>query len=273
MRRDWRPPKRPSAESLHRRRCANSLIFVLYLSLRYSHPKNGAVFVYTFGHAGTASLSQSLAEMGMSPVFAVHFLNPERVRRIPHYPRDVGLILHRAYVQKRRPLKVVSVVRNPIDHAISGFFRERFLRSAGPVPDVVELTEAFVSHVRDQPHDEDWFSAEMKPALGIDVYQEPFDPGTGYSVLRNGAIELLLVRLELGNAERENVVGSFLGVEGFRWRRDVNAARSRSYYPAYKAFQEQAKLPGELLETLTDVPYARHFYSADEIASQIARWT
>ena len=273
-RRDWRHPTDPFRDLFIAAGVRLPLVFDLYLNLRYTHPKNGAVLVYTFGCAGTRSLQQSLVDIGVEPVFAVHYLHPERARRIPHYPKNLGLVLHAAYVRKSRPLKIVSTIRNPIDHAVSVFFRDRFMGLPEiPDVDVPELTQTFTDYVQERSPDEDWFTEELKPALGIDVYDTPFDPEKGYSILRLGAIELLLLRLEADNSEREKIVGSFLGVSDFRWRRDLNSAQNRRYSQLYRAFQSDAKLSCDLVTRLTHARYAQHFYSPGEIADQRSRWS
>ncbi len=121
------------------------ILFDAYLRLTTGWRGETATMVYSDGHSGTSSLSLSLARWGARPVFHVHILCPANLDSQPHYPRGVGWIYYKGLVERRRPLKVISMVRNPVDRWISGFFHSQFDHHVSapevPTPALVQRLE------------------------------------------------------------------------------------------------------------------------------------
>lgn len=248
-------------------------LFDLYLVLRHGQPGHWTYIVYSDGHAGTTSLHSSLLEQEFRPAFHLHMLCPENIKTVPHYPRNVPLIYYKALVEKKRPMKIISMVRNPLDRRVSAFFRalaQSGLDSQGMA--VREAVEEFTEYYEDY-EPKDWFSTEMKPALGIDVYSRPFPAEKGYLQIRKDNIDLLILRLELDNSVRESLLCDFLPADSFSWSRTVNSTQRTSFFPLYKKFRRKAVLPRDLLQKFISTRYAGHFYTPVELNRSLAFWT
>jgi len=270
----WRSPLDPFKALFVRAGMHLPVLFDAYLALRHGRPKPWTYIVYSDGHAGTASLHYSLLEQGFRPAFHLHMLCPENIKTIPHYPRNVPLIYYKALVEKKRQMKIISMVRNPVDRNVSGFFRG--LGQSGLYSKkmtVKKAVEEFTEYYEDYEPRDDWFSTEMEPALGIDVYSQPFPAEKGYLHIRKDNIDLLILRLELDNSARESILCDFLPADSFSWNRLRNSAKSSIYFPLYKKFREQAVLPEDLLKKFISIRYARHFYTDTELEQSIRFWT
>ncbi len=248
-------------------------LFDAYLALRHGQPGPWTYIVYSDGHAGTTSLHSALLEQEFRPAFHLHMLCPENIKTVPHYPRNVPLIYYKALVEKKRPMKIISMVRNPIDRNVSAFFRA--LGQSGLYSQkmrVREAVEEFTEYYEDyEPRD--WFSTELEPALGIDVYSQPFPIEKGYIHISKDNIDLLILRLELDNSIRESILCDFLPAGSFSWNHMLNSAKSSIYFPLYKKFREQAVLPEDLLEKFISIRYAGHFYTEKELNESVKLWT
>ncbi|MEZ5165844.1 MAG: putative capsular polysaccharide synthesis family protein [Acidimicrobiales bacterium] len=102
---------------------------------------------------------------------------------------------------------------------MSQFFHD-FRRFVGVAPDrsthtLDQLRRCFLDNER-LLDESPWFGREFEPALGIDVFARPFPIDAGYDRFAVGAGEILLLRLELDDRDKERVIGDFLGEPAFR---------------------------------------------------------
>ena len=55
-----------------------------------------------------------------------------------------------------------------------------------------------------------WFDDQFFDATNINIYDYKFDKEQGYSILKTGAIELLLINSDLNDFIKENLIKRFL---------------------------------------------------------------
>jgi hypothetical protein len=170
------------------------------------------------------------------------------------------------------PWTVITTVREPIAQAVSAFFhgspRRRLLERS---PSVEELATVLVDEgwVRTALR---WFDREFAPALGIDVYDEAFDPACGYAVLSRPAVRVLLARQE-NLRDAPEVLGSFLGRPDAVPVPARNEGASKEYAARYRDFLSNVRLPAAVLDQAYNSRYARHFYADGELEQFRRRWT
>jgi hypothetical protein len=116
-----------------------------------------------------------------------------------------------------------------------------------------------------------WFEEELQPFLGVDVYAEPFDTGTGYAVRRTAQVDTLLFRFEDARRVLPSALGELL------WRPAVplderNAASEKPTAALYRAFRETLRVPRALVAAAYATRYAKHFYTEGERAAFRLRW-
>jgi len=116
-----------------------------------------------------------------------------------------------------------------------------------------------------------WFDSEIKEVFGVDVYAHPFDREKGYSIIKQGNVEVLIMKLEKLGA-LENVIGEFVGAPDFKLLR-ANEGSSKPYKYLYKNVQREVKLQREYFNLFyVDNPQMDHFYSCDEKAAFWKKW-
>jgi hypothetical protein len=178
------------------------------------------------------------------------------------------------FISKRRPVKVITLVREPVAANVSLFFQVlgQFMRSDGRrgLPEISEIVDVFIeryTHFRPMT----WFDVELKQELGIDVYEHEFPTDKGHLRISSGLTDLLILRSELDDGRKAEAVADFLGLPQFRLVRS-NVADDKPYAVAYREFRDKLVLPQELLDEIYTSRYALHFYSARERAACRARW-
>lgn len=118
----------------------------------------------------------------------------------------------------------------------------------------------------------EWFHREMKNLLKIDVFQYPFDQQQGYSLIKKGNIELLLMKMERLN-ELEDVIGSFLGIKDFHIL-NSNVGKEKSYRFAYNDYKMNFSVVSEekIKEIYKQNEYMKFFYSEQEREELFNKW-
>jgi hypothetical protein len=200
-------------------------------------------------------------------------LYPPNIETRPHYPRGVGWIFYKSLIERQRPVRLISMVRNPVDRCLSAFFHSEF-DHAHSAPDVNTdtLVQRFAQYLRQQ-EERDWFDAEMLPALGIDVYARAFPAAAGFQMIERDNIALLILRLELEDSSKERAVADFVGLGDFKWERLGQVGGVKAYGDIYRRFKADAKLPPDILERMLACRLARHFYTDTERRQTLERWS
>lgn len=257
------------------------------------------VVVYQMGKVGSSSIVASLhALREKMQVHHVHTLTPQGIAAaeaiyaqieqetgINTYARSRHLQssrylaqrLHRPAPSGDRRWKVITLVREPISRNVSSFFQvidhhlPNFVAryEAGELG-IEAVTSAFLERF---DHDQvlNWFDAEARPALGIDVFAGEFEQERGYTIYRGDHCDLLLLKLETLDACASAAFREFLGIEDFTLVRS-NVAEEKAYATAYQQFKRTLSLPEWYLEKMYSSRYMQHFYSQAEIAAFATKW-
>ena len=265
------------------------------------------VVIYQMGKVGSSSLRDSLLNAYPGPVFHLHWFLPWRkqdpaqfagsehaadiAREIEHQRQAarelsptarirsrVHEVLYNALVYRRvragrGPVRVITMVRDPVSANLSMFF-QRFEQYAGrpfseefSVDDILEIFRT--RYILSWPVT--WFEKELRPRLGIDVFSQPFPHDRGYARFGRGDVELLVLRTECDDAVKERAVAEFLDLPGLRLIKS-NVSENKAYAEHYRRFKERIRLPGDVLDPLLESRYARHFYTPEERAAVRSRW-
>ena len=183
--------------------------------------------------------------------------------------------IYQAYVKPGKPLRVITLVREPVANNISMFF-EVFDHYTGTTVEestlsIEEMIDVFLTrYMHWRPLT--WFDAELKTTLGVDVFQTPFSHDQGFAQISTDRIKLLVMKCELNDDAKERAIADFLGLDDFRIVRS-NVSSNRSHAKQYEAFRRQIRVPDGLLDEMYESKYARHFYSAEERSRCRARWS
>lgn len=243
------------------------------------------VIVFQMGKVGSTSVASSFPTAGHPLSVQTHHLYRPRIEAAKQWSRERGLPIRahffhadavaRRVVEKGRPFKLITLVREPVGRSVSNFFHnfERFVGTplAKSNHSTEELTELLVAHEKELDLGR-WFQREFEPALGVDVYEHPFPHAEGVQVIPSGGGEILVLRLETPDNAKERAIAAFLGETHFSLV-SANVGASKEYGDGYRRFRQTAVLPEDFLERKLSTIYARHFYSDAERADIRQKWS
>ncbi len=227
--------------------------------------KKTPVYVYQMGKVASTSVYKSLKKYYDGEVYHGHTFEST------HYKAGVRA-LYQYFRQDQGSIKIISLVREPIGRNISSFFHN-FKRSTGVEFEdhtfsMEELKDIFLS---DFPHHVplEWFDEHIKEHFDIDVYEYPF-PSLGHITMKKGNIELLLMKHDLKDSIKEEVIKEFMSLGEFAISNE-NVGAEKNYSDTYKQFKKLS-LPNWYFEQMQTSKYMRHFYSEEEIEKIKRKW-
>lgn len=181
------------------------------------------------------------------------------------------------YLENRKPVKLISLVRDPVARNVSTFFYSMSLfvpdwrdrESQQPIS-AEELCRIFESKKFFIQTAFNWFDEQLKDGLGIDIYLVPFDKSRGWQVYKHGLVDLLVLRMEDLYRTGEDALRQFLRLPHLQMIK-VNTGEERDAYELYRRFLTHP-ISQEYLEMTYATKLARHFYTDDEREKFIQRW-
>lgn len=252
------------------------------------------VIVYQMGKVASTTIVDGLHSSKPDvPVYHVHYLSDTGLkdatlrlaRLVKNYNANTWCLYESDFVRKRlidsgedRNLRIVTLAREPIARNISSFFYN--VQKYVPDFDGLNITDAslvevmkmhFLNDFPEHDYAINWFDNELKQVFGIDIYETEVFPDNGYSIIRQGAVEVLLLKLEKLKTCASHAFRDFMGIQDFRLM-NSNTSDDQPYADFYRKFLEDVRLPDEYINKMYDSRYMKHFYSAEEIERFRSRW-
>lgn len=268
----------------------------LYDSYLLSRPRSkygvtAPIVIYQMGKVASTAMQHSLQALHLNvPIYQLHFMapRPEVVqwasnKRAPGSGRQ--LLLRRAeYVadairtKKWKQVSMISLVRAPAPQLLSTFFQGLPLNMRGYEAQLErgeisaqQVADYFVGHFHPF-FQEQWFEHQLQEPFGIDVYATPFDKARGYQYYARDNIRLVVMRYEDIDRVLAPVMREFLGIPDFRLV-SANVGEDKKYGELYRNVQKILRLTPERIAEMNSTPYAQHFYTPQELAKSVERWT
>lgn len=236
------------------------------------------ILVYQMGKVGSSTVHDSLLAAGLQSIH-VHFIDEAHWKSAaamythkgrclpPHF--HVGQLLRWWIRWTRRPVRVVTLVRDPIARNVSSAFEVGPLQNV-PTSDV----EAAVEKITKRLHADDalsyaygWFDREIKPVLGVDVLSHSFNRAKGFARITHSHADILVLAMERLDQLVPTVLSDFAGrplhVEHSRVRTDT----------VYTCVKRRLRLPERQVRALYDNPWMRHFYTTGDIVGFVEHWS
>jgi hypothetical protein len=221
------------------------------------------VFVFQMGKVASSSVFDSLTRQYPGPVGHAHHIGEDNWMSVFLYN----------HAKSGNKLNIISPVREPVGRNISGFF-QRFEDYLGMRAEECTLSQHELDTLFLEKNDHDqpleWFDSMMKPHFDIDVYARPF-PDTGHATYSNKNINLLVFRIDIPDAIKEDAIRDFLDFPEFRLEKS-NVGSAKEYNSQYTEFKKNTTLPEAYLDRMCSSKYFRHFYTESEIASLRKKW-
>lgn len=167
--------------------------------------------------------------------------------------------------------KIISLVRDPVARRISEMWQGIVYTQRYDVGVNFSGIEEWYFDGEFWNSEFEWFYQEMKAVFKIDVFEHPFNQEKGYSLIKQGNIELLLIKMEKLN-ELEAVIGEFLDIDGFQILNE-NIGKRKAYRYALQSYKKNFTISREKLEEIYKKnKYVKHFYSEQERNELYAKW-
>lgn len=270
-----------------------SVGFWLYLNNNQYLLRREPVIVYSMRRTGSVAVHRSLEKDGQY-TFAAHSF--DTINRPASLLSGVGRWGARNIFDKRRPAKIISLVRNPVDNIISIFSRKSLgtrrqvaLETVGPGEEITpeRLAIEFEQiHLGKKRHYQEvtWFDDEFRAVMDIDVYQHPFNHEQGFCRIDQGPFKTLILRTEIPNDRKQALIADFIGSPDFQLVSSEEATEGREdnavgkpgekspYGHLYKALKNDLRIPRDLWEDLSQSRYMQHFCSPAEIAATAEKY-
>ncbi len=159
-------------------------------------------------------------------------------------------------------VEAICAVREPLGLSLAAIF-ENYLHLFNQLESAtLEACRKELLRPRDHKFVHQWFDLELKPMLGIDVYQRPFPQEKGYQIYESAYGRALVYRFEA--LQRLPVMlTEFLGVP-VHSAVNRNLGSVKDYATAYERAKQTLKLPREFVQAQCHCRMMRHFYSQAE---------
>jgi hypothetical protein len=184
-------------------------------------------------------------------------------------------MIYKSYVQPKRRLKVITLVREPVANNVSMFFQllHRYM-GLDVEPSECDTDEMIAVFIEKYMHWRPltWLDAEVKTHFGIDIFQHSFPIEKGYTTISRENVSLLVLRCELDDRAKARAIADFLELDEFEIVRS-NVRNEKPEAQKYEEFKRQISMPPALLDRMYDSKFARHFYSREERAFFRERWS
>jgi len=245
------------------------------------------IVVYSATKTASTAVAAALERTSGIETVKVHHLQPEHFWPGPlasPIARD-GMLRHRAIEQKAtrslllatdRPLRVVSVMRDPIAFNLSNYtyfgrayWMRSFWRSAPAMP-TAQLMAHFLGTF---PHESSslWWTREFAATTGIDVLASGFDTTRGWQRYRNDRFDCLVLRADIDDGAKREALAEWLGREIAPVERE-NVNDTQSAPGVYERLKHAICDEPNYVDRMLALPSVRVFLDRGQRERLRARW-
>lgn len=250
--------------------------------------ENDCVLVYQRSKVGSSTICKSLDMCNIDNIH-IHQLNYMRPYKFLDFRlhSSVGNVdifngseefVARIFaeIKKKSKVKIITCVRDPLARDFSEFFQalewpafelDRISEENMP------FLEACKSYIKQTAtiSQEEWFDNELKHIFCVDVFEHPFDKEKGYSIIKKGNVEVLILKLEKMNL-LESVISQFLGDPNFKLV-NANTNDSKTSRVLYSLAKKKLSFSNDELNMYySSKSRLLHFYTEDEFAKFKGKW-
>jgi len=239
------------------------------------------VVVYTVGKVGSASVYLSLKPQLKNSVFFCHRLladnisaykNHFKINGVKPYFQKMGDLIYQKKVAQQKHVKIITLVRNPIERNVSEFFEHLSVYHKKEI-DISKSEELIKSFKQNFIHASTnlWWQNEFEKALNLDLKNYKFNHTTKYLHIEKDKLQILLLRTDLDNRIKSEIISNFLQLKDFKIQ-NFNQTTLKKYSGPYQSFKAQIKFETEFLNRILDDKYTRLFFSEEERHSIKLKW-
>lgn len=256
---------------------------------RLTHIKNfmsaSNILVYQPAKVGSQTIMNSLLAAGVTDSFLSGHLHTLNCTEMDSAVKEL-ISLKLESLKAAGTIKIITLVREPVGRDLSfmfevmGCFDEEvaavnssFIGTCSRRLEKIASDGGFLFNMPSNRYgfQFEWFDHEIKAVFDIDIFSHPFDREKGYSVIKQGNTEVLVMKLEKLDF-LAGVVGEFVGVPDLPLIK-FNESGDKQYKYLYPNVKEAIRIAPELISLYYDNnPRMNHFYTEEEKALFLKKW-
>lgn len=227
------------------------------------------------GKVGSKSVESVLAKSLMYDVKHVHFLEKNKLNNLLKNKFSYQHVINSKYVYDNwlgTPIKIISLVRSPLEVNISAFFENiqvYFPDLLDKKTKIKRIKQKSMSQffdkfwTLDHTYPINWFDNDFNKALNFDIYSIPFSEN-GYQIYKVHCYDILIMQTCLSNAKKQECLRSFLEDKNI-FLNSSNVSDSKWYSNEYQQFKKEIKFPDTYIDDVLDSKFAKHFFTKEQI--------
>ncbi len=198
--------------------------------------------VLTMGKVASRAICKALkdlpAEILPAQVYHAHQINEVLIEKfalpyeVPHSQAAIGLALNKVFFNHGDTLqwKFIAGVRELIGGGLSGVFEIHQGEVEEMESAVLNVANYYISH----------FDFHYRDSLGVDVFKYDFDTKKGYTIIKQGNVEVLVYRFEDLPRIFPMAIEDFLGIPDVKLP-STNIASQKDYAEAYHQAKKEIR--------------------------------
>ena len=249
--------------------------------------KDAPILIYQVGKVGSSTIYKSIKKHVKDvPIYQIHnitladeILEDEKQKGFKDglHHLEIGSNL-KQIIHKNPEIKwrIITGVREPVQRWISDIFQNinerysEFLNSKGEIK-----TKDLFKFIQNTIHSEPmqfWFDKELKQTFGIDIYKYSFNKNAGYSIIKEGNVDILVYQLEKLEKNFSKMCADFFNQQNFELLND-NVAKDKKYSKNYNEVINEIKFEESFLRNFYyESSICNHFYDQEDIERFILKW-
>lgn len=238
----------------------------------YSDKDN--ILVYQFGKVGSTALQTSIPNAihthALYGNFPCHIYSSQQRKGLNWFFGYFGDFIKRVAIRRRKEIKIIVIVREPISRNISMFFQDLahwiYHYAESKNFDNRFSGDDYLENVFYESFDHNyinyWFDKELSRFVGFDVLGERLNPDVGYSRIKKGKFDILI-------CQQENIGVWHKALKEFN---DIdlelinnNVGDNKWYGDIYKKFKKSFVPSQSYIDKAYSSKYVEKIYSAEQI--------
>lgn len=192
-------------------------------------------------------------------------------------------------LKQKKKIQIITMVREPLIRDLSAYFQ--FIRQQyntiieapclfeGGEISLLKDSIKYFDYIYDNFLDKcnwffnefGWYREEFENNFGINIFEYPFDREAGYGLIKEGNLEILVLKTECLNS-LEHVIGNFLHIPSFQLVKR-NDSTKKIYRFLYEDCKKNVVFPKKYVDFYyKNNTFMNHFYSEAEQQAFLQQW-
>lgn len=240
--------------------------------------KNCEIVIYTLGKSGSSSVYYTLMnKLPFKKIFHLHFLSDHWIKdTFPGTPHERNIHKADAYFKhisgtKKKKIKYITLVREPISRDISGFFQNYRLTNTKFDKNNLESIREIISSTGHELSTT-WFDSDFYNYTGFDIFKEDFDIKKGYDIYSiDDNTEVLIILTHRLSEVFETAIFEYLNLKIDRLI-NFNVSSTKKDGSIINNLKQIYYEKDAFIDEIYSSKFVKHFFNADEIDAYKTKW-